>query len=209
MACAARRGRRYLPERPYRSGRLCEAPADQGPDADGRLRPAWGRAYPRAEAGGADGFGVRERARFKVRTRRRRVVRHPGALAAPAGRPWWRRGPTPKPPSWGRLRRWALWTYLVLLAASHLFQEMRSPSRVSGGVPVLTFALPGAKAARGERMAYREWLPRDVGLHGDSSRCEAPARTSANSKPEISNLETETRPPLVLVHGSPSSSYDF
>jgi pimeloyl-ACP methyl ester carboxylesterase len=82
--------------------------------------------------------------------------------------------------------RWALWAYLILLVASHAYQEMRSPVAVSMGAGVLATVMPRTMgAASAERMVYREWLPRASGA-GEAAH-----------------------PPVILIHGSPGSSYEF
>jgi pimeloyl-ACP methyl ester carboxylesterase len=100
-----------------------------------------------------------------------------------------------------------VWTYLVMLAASHLYQEVRDPSPVSGGLPVLAFAVPGgARGAGEERMVYREWLPREARVR--DAGLEDP-RGGSGAHPAGRAPRSESRPPLVLIHGSPGNSYEF
>jgi pimeloyl-ACP methyl ester carboxylesterase len=65
-----------------------------------------------------------------------------------------------------------------------LVQEFRSPAPAGGVSGVLAMALPAAAApAVAEKIVYREWLTR----------------------PDLA----ASRPPLILVHGSPGSGYEF
>jgi pimeloyl-ACP methyl ester carboxylesterase len=97
-------------------------------------------------------------------------------------------------PRGGRVRRWVLWAYLILLAASHVYQEMRNASPALGGADVLaTMSVPRASStASSERMAYREWLPRE-----NSTRHSELGTPNADA------------PPVILIHGSPGSGYEF